>query len=438
MNKMVRLTGFVWLAGVFLSVPFPLALAESLVLEHGVIHPVTAPTLTNGCIWIQDGRIRRVFPAGTRQELPRGTQRIPLQGQHVYPGLIALGTTLGITEIESVRATRDAIEVGEYTPDVQSWVAVNSDSELIPVARANGIAVFESAPKGSVVAGQSGLLATRGWTFEEMLIQAPAALHVYWPSFELNTQPREKPSEGARGKGLEEQAAERRAKVRALEEFFQDARAYAQGTPTSSNRVPAWDAMLPYVRAERPVVIHADEVRQIRSAVSWAGTNQIRIILAGGRDAWKVAGLLASNNVPVVYESIFVQPTRDTESYDQLFRAPEQLRQAGVKVAFGLGSGGFSSTSLRNLPYAAAQAIAFGLPEADGLRALTLHPAEMLGVTNHLGSLEPGKDATFFICDGNLFDVRSNVKRMWIEGQEVSLENRHTRLHDRFRNRPRL
>jgi imidazolonepropionase-like amidohydrolase len=191
------------------------------------------------------------------------------------------------------------------------------------------------------------------------------------------------------------------------------------------------------VRSELPIVIHADESRQIKAAVEWAVSNQVKAIIAGGRDAWMFADLLATNHVSVICEGIFVPPARDTECYDVHFQAPEILRAAGVKFALSLGQGGFAATQERNLPYAAAQAIAFGLPESEALKAITLIPAELAGAADRLGSIEVGKDATLFVCDRNLFDIRSNVKRMWIAGKEVSLETRHTRLYEKFRNRPK-
>lgn len=416
--------------------------AQSFLLQNGHIHSVSGPTITNGFVLVQDGKISRIGGAEMKPELPSGAEAIDLKGGHVYPGLIALDTALGLTEIESVRATRDASEVGEYTPDVQSWAAVNPDSELIPVARAGGIAVFEASPRGSIVAGQSALLAADGWTSEQMLMFAPAALHLFWPSMELNLTPREKARDTSRLRSLDEQSRERRARLKALEDFFHEAKAYAKARQASTNSpafntVPAWEAMLPYVNGERPVVIHADEARQIRSAVNWASTNRIRIIIAGGRDAALAADLLARHEVPVIYETVFVQPVRDTDSYDLQFSTPELLRRAGVKVAFGFGPSGFAATAQRNLPYAAAQAIAFGLPEREALKALTLYPAEFMGATARLGTIEPGKEATLIVCNGSLFDIGSTVRRMWIAGKEVSLESRHTRLYERYRNRPK-
>jgi imidazolonepropionase-like amidohydrolase len=195
--------------------------------------------------------------------------------------------------------------------------------------------------------------------------------------------------------------------------------------------------MLPYVRGELPITVHADEIRQIRAAVHWAATNHHKIILAGGRDAWMAADLLATNKVPVVYEHTYTLPARDTESYDVHFRAPALLQRAGVQVSFSLGSDSFDAALIKNLPYSAAQAVAFGLPEAEALKGLTLYPAQLAGVADRFGSLEPGKDATLFASDGDILDIRSHVTRMWVGGQEVSLESRHTRLYEKYKNRPR-
>jgi imidazolonepropionase-like amidohydrolase len=318
-------------------------------------------------------------------------------------------------------------------------VVANPDSELIPVARANGITHALLAPEGGVVAGQSGLVALDGWTTEQMAVKCPAALHVYWPSLDLDLGPRE-PARGPRAKPLEEQAKDRRARLKALDDFFDDARAYAKARDAAGKDGaaalevnPAWEAMRPYLRGELPLMIHADELRQIKSALRWAETNGFKVILAGGRDAWMAADQLAAKKVPLIYEHVFTLPARDTDPYDVHFRAPALLRKAGVTVAFG---GRRQAASLRNLPYEAAQAAAFGLPAEEALKGLTLYPAQILGVAGRLGSIEPGKEATIFAADGHILDIRANVKRMWIAGREVSLETRHTRLYDRYKQRP--
>ena len=416
--------------------------ADSTLLYNATVHTGTGETFTNSGVLIEGDKISLVLNGKTSRRLTV-QEMIDLKGQHIYPGLIAADSVLGLTEIDAVRATQDSAEVGDYTPDVESWVAVNPDSELLPVARANGIAYFEPIPSGGAVTGQSALLAMTGWTYEQMIVKKPAALHVFWPGMDLSTTPKEKSRDKEKWKSLEDQAKERRAKLAALADFFDEAKAYAKAKGAATNgspapeKIPAWEAMLPYVRGELPLVIHADEMRQIKSAVEWATTNKFKAYLAGGRDAWMLAGLLATNGIPVIYENTFTQPARDTESYDVHFHAPEVLRAAGVQVIFSQGPSDFGASLARNLPYATAQAIAFGLPKEDALKGITLYPAQMMGVADQLGTLEPGKQATLLVCDGDIFDIRSNVKRMWIAGKEVSLESRHTKLYEKYKNRPK-
>ena len=422
--------------------------AETTLLTGATVHTVSGPTLTNAPVWIKDGRITSV---GNSINSP-ADRIVKLDGLHLFPGLIAATTSLGLVEIAAVRATVDTKEVGDYTPDVESWIAVNPDSELIPVARANGITHALAVPAGGAVAGQSGLIVLDGWTAADMTVRKPVALHVFWPNMELDTTPKEEFKDKTKWKSLEEQSKERREKVKALQDFFQEARAYAKARSAGGKDglpiepiVPAWEAMLPYARGELPIMIHADDERQIKAAVQWAATNSCKIILAGARDAWKVARLLGTNNIPVIFERIYNQssglsatPASDTDRYDVYFSAPEVLRKAGVKVIFSEGIGGDAAANVRNLPYSAAQAVAFGLPPEEALKGITLYPAEVLGVADRLGSIETGKEATLFATDGDILDIRSNVKRMWIAGKEVSLESRHTRLYEKYRNRPRI
>jgi len=421
--------------------------AETILLTGATVHTVSGPTLTNAQVLIKDGRIAAV----EKTIRTRADKTVKLDGLHLFPGLIAATTSLGLVEINAVRATRDMAEVGEYTPDVESWIAVNPDSELIPVARANGISHVLPVPTGGIVSGQSGLIALDGWTAEQMTVRAPVALHLFWPSMNLDTTPREEFKNKSKWKSLDDQAQERRVKLKALEDFFEEARAYAKARENGGKNgvapaavVPAWEAMLPYVRGERPVMVHADDLRQIKAAVKWADTHSWKIILAGAKDAWQAADLLAGKKIPVVFERTFnlgselsSTPARDTYRYDVYFRAPEVLHKAGVKVIFSEGLGGSAATTIRDLPYSAAQAVAFGLPEDEALKGITLYPAQVLGVAERLGSIEAGKDATFFAADGSILDIRSNVKRMWIAGKEVSLETRHTRLYEKYKARPR-
>jgi imidazolonepropionase-like amidohydrolase len=411
--------------------------AETLLLTGASVHTVSGETLSPGQVVVKDGKISAVGRTVSAAE----AKPVDLAGLHLYPGLIALNTELGLVEIEAVRATRDGREVGEFTPDVESWVAVNPDSELLPVARANGVSHFQPVPSGGLVAGQSGLLALDGWTAEQMTIKRPVAMHVFWPGMTLDTTPRERARSRAPSSSLEEQAKERRERIKSLNDFFQEARAYAKAREAAKSGAPdpgtnpPWEAMLPVLRGEVPIMVHADELRQIHAAVKWAETNGFKISLAGGRDAWKAADLLATNQVAVIYDSTFSLPARDTDAHDVQYSAPAVLQRAGVKVAFAVGSRSGSLT--KNLPYEAAQAVAFGLPAEEALKGITLYPAQIAGVADRLGSIEAGKEATLFAADGDILDIRANVKRMWIGGREVGLDNRHTRLYEKYKNRPR-
>ncbi len=416
------------------------AVAEEVVLRGATVHTAAGSVLAPGDVRIKDGAILEL---GARIEAG-GARGVDLSGLHLYPGLIAADCSLGLSEIGSVRASQDTAEVGDYSPDVDSWVAVNPDSELIPVARANGITHALVAPEGGTVAGRSALIALRGWTWEEMVVRAPAALHINWPSMALDVTPREE----GKGKGkkesksLEEQAELRRAKLLELDTFFQEARAYWDARLASRKgarepmRHPAWEAMRGAVLGETPVIVHAHGVREITAAVEWAGRRGLSLVIAGGRDAWRVAGLLAEKQVPVLLETVMEVPARDYDPHDANFRAPEVLRQAGVLFALSPSPGTWSVWDLRNLPLRAAFARAHGLPEEDALASITRNPAIILGVGDRLGTIEAGKEASLFAADGDILDVRTRVVRVWIAGAETSLETRHTRLYEKYRGRP--
>ena len=420
----------------FLTLFSPLlnAADKPLLLTGATVHPISGPALHPAQVLIRDGQIAAVAPL---IQAPDATT-LNLSGLHLYPGIIAPTTLAGLVEINAVRATVDTTEVGQFTPDVQSWIAVNPDSELIPVARANGITHILPVPMGGTISGQSGLLRMNGWTTEEMLLAQPVALHLFWPQMGLDTRPRSALKNKSKFKSLATQAKERHAQLQELDLFFREAKAYArsrQDRPDLTPSVPAWEAMMPYVRKEKPVMIHANEIRQIRSALAWAKTNDYQIVIAGGRDAWLATNEL--EGVAVIYEHVFTLPPYDWAPQDIQFRTPHILHQQGVTLCFSEGLDRSGAASLRNLPYAAAQAVAYGLPPAEALKGLTLHSAQVLGLDTRLGTIEPGKEASLVALDGDLLDIRSQVKHLWIAGREVPVQNRHTRLYDRYRQRPR-
>jgi imidazolonepropionase-like amidohydrolase len=409
------------------------AQASSLLLKDGWIFTASGPVLTNASVLIRDGRIEKVGAGLT----DKADAVVELGGQRVFPGLIAPTTVLGLLEIDALRATRDTTEVGEYSADVSAWIAVNPDSELIPVARANGYTHAHVVPSGGTVSGFSGLIQLDGWTIEDLTVEKAVALHLRWPGFGLDTTPR--PPGKDSGPSLEDQVRDRDRKLREIDSFFTEAAAYSEAKKVAKEgfkTVPAWEAMLPIVRKERPLWIHVNEARGIRSAAEWSVRRGFKAVIAGGRDAWREAAYLAEHRIPVAYEHVFTQPVRDTDPYDVHYSAPAVLAKAGVLLAFSEGTEQFGASNIRNIPYSAAQARAFGLPYEDAVRGLTLNAAKILGVSDRLGSIESGKEATLFIADGDVLDLKAQVKRMWIRGREVDLSSRHTRLYEKYRKRP--
>lgn len=400
-----------------------------------VIHPVSGPTLSNATLVAHaDGRIAAIHAEAP----PAGMATNDVSGLHLYPGLIASATTLGLIEIDAVRATVDTTEVGVFLPEAQAWQAVNPDSEVIPVTRANGIAYAEVVPAGAPVAGHSSVVCLAGWTIEQMVRQRLAALHVYWPSFILDLAPKSVRGDG--WKSVEDQLKDRAKSLRDLDNDFDEAEAYlrlsqARAHDPGFRSTPAWEAMRPVLLGAVPVLIHADDVAQIRSAGAWLVRRKFRGAIVGGLDAARCAEFLATNHIPVVYTREFSLPSRDTDPYDVQYATPSRLQRAGVTVIFGDGQG--TASFVRNLALAAGQAVAFGLPAEEALKGLTLYPATLFGLQASLGTLEPGKQADIVAADGDILDPKTSVKRMWISGKEVDLSSRHTRLYNRYRQRPK-
>jgi imidazolonepropionase-like amidohydrolase len=419
----------------------PEAFAKTLLFKNGVVHTVSGEDIANGQVLVTDGKITRIAKS---DESLSADETIDLQGGHLYPGLINASGTLGLVEINMVRATRDMAESGEFIPEVQAWVAVNPDSELLPAARANGVTHSIAVPEGGIVSGQSGLIQLGGgWTTEDLKAKGPAAMHLFWPSMTLDTTPKDQARDKDKVKSLEDQAKERRFQIKEIEDFFSEAEAYAAGSRPETKRIPAWEALIPVVRGEVPLVIHADSFRQIKAALKFASERKYRVIISGGRDAAKLAKELAAQKIPVIFERVFndgnglsAGEIRDTEPYDAHFNTPATLAAAGVKVAISGGVGGEEASNVRNLPFVAAQAMAYGLPRAEALKSITLNVAEIYGVNDRLGSIEPGKEATLFIASGDILDIRSQVRGVWIKGSSVEVENRQTRLFDKYRSRP--
>jgi len=387
------------------------------------VHTVSDGVLENATLVMRKGKIVAV---GTDVAVPKNAIRIEAAGKHVTPGLFSAHSDIGLVEINAVRATLDKAEVGSVNPNVKSWVSVNPDSEMIPVARSNGVLLALTAPAGGLLTGQSAVMQLDGWTYEDMTVKPATAMHLNWPAMSpvLDWETDE---------SAKEQIESRDTALKNLHSAFDDARAYAAAraadaeTPVDAR----WEAMLPVLAGEMPLIIDADDLQQIQAAVAFAAEQKLKLILHGGYDAPLCAELLKKHQVPVIVSEVYRLPLRRGEPYDTAYTVPARLHEAGVDFCIA-GGGRFGASMLRNLPYHAAMAVAFGLPEDVALKAITLAPAEILGVANRVGSLAKGKDATLIITDGDPLETATQVEAAFVQGRPVDLDDRHKRLWKKY------
>lgn len=409
---------------------------KPLLVIGATLHTISGETMVRGQMLVDGGRIVAIASEGTGIADPRAAsaQTLDLSGKHVYPGFVAANTVLGLTEISAVRATVDSTEFGTVNPNARALVAVNADSELLPVARANGVLAALAVPRsatGGVIAGTSALIQLDGWTWEDMAIAPAVALHLVMPSMRLNAELFPAP--------LDERLADFRRftaeRLRQLDEAFDAAAAYNKARNASPDQpVDArWEAMRPVMQGQRPVFVDADELPQIRHALGLAQRHGLKLVIVGGSDAWRIADLLRERQVPVVIAGVHRLPIRRGDAYDEPFRLAARLAQAGVRFCIARSGSEFDAAHERNLPYEAATAAAFGLSRDEALKAITLYPAQILGVDDRLGSLQPGRLASFIVTDGDPLDIRTHVQRAFVQGREIDLSNRQTRLEEKYR-----
>jgi imidazolonepropionase-like amidohydrolase len=398
---------------------------KPVALVNGVLHTVSGPVIEAGTIVFDKGRITEMGP---RMQPPPNADVIDLQGRHVYPGMIESHSQLGLTELSSTRATIDTSETGLLNPNVTAATAVNPDSELIPVTRANGVLVALSAPSGGLVSGKASLLQLDGWTSVDMTLQRESGLVINWPAAFRSSffgPP------GAGGPGAGEAGG---SQVQELRNLFTDARAWAKAR-TASPETQRYDirlaSMQPVLAGKVPLIVAADEAEEIQAAVAFGVEQKLQVIIFGGYDAESCAELLRRYQVPVIVSAVHRDPRNDHDDYDAAYTLPERLRKAGIRFCIS-GSARSETWNTRNLPYQAATAAAYGLPRDEALKSVTLYPAQILGVADRLGSLEPGRDATIFVSTGDPLETDSQVTHAWIQGRVVDLSSRHTQLAGKY------
>lgn len=396
----------------------PIAIVEA------TVHPVSRPAIERGTVLIDKGRILAI---GDKVALPAGVQKIDATGKHVYPSLFDAHSNMGLVEINSVRATVDDSETGPINPNVQAVVAVNPDSEQIPVTRSNGILLTLTAPTGGILSGRSAVIQLDGWTWEDMTLRGDVALHIQWPEM----------SPAMMWGGASPPREQMDARDRALDELrraFETAAAYRTARQAPNNRQgldARWEAMIPVLEGKLPVIVHADELHQLQAAIALAERWKLKLIIQGGYDAPRVATLLRERKIPVIVAGTYRLPMRKTDDYDASYTVPARLAQAGVTYCIA-STGRFGASQVRNLPYHAGNAVAYGLSADEALKAITLYPAQILGVADRVGSLDVGKDATLFVCDGDPLETPTKVEAAFVQGRAVELNDRHKRLWRKY------
>jgi imidazolonepropionase-like amidohydrolase len=409
--------------------------SHPILLKNGVIHTISNGVI-QGSILFDNGKITHVGEFIAPQV---GTEVIDLEGKHVYPGFIAAVSGIGLVEINAVDVTNDHSERGDFNPNVRANVAYNPDSEIIPTTRSNGVLIANVVPASGLVSGQSSIMMMDGWTWENATLSHPSGLHINWPQMGTRTLGR-----FGRSVPIKKQIERRNKSLKALDDMMKESRAYARLRQTKSRSAENYhnedlrlESMIPYVQGKLPIYVHANEVRQIEAAVHWSKRQDVNIIIVGGKDAWRTTNLLRKNKVPVIYEGVTALPNRRFEDYDQAYKGPALLHEAGVQFCIASSGSAGGAYRVRNLPNQAAMAAAYGLPKDEALRSITLSAAEILGIDKQVGSLESGKDATLFISNGDALEIRTNVLQAYIQGRKIDMNDRHKTLYNKYQEKYR-
>ena len=400
-------------------------------ITNARIVSVAQPTIDRGTIIIRGNQIDSV---GAEVSVPAGAAVIDANGGHVYPGWINPWTTIGLSD-PGAGGYADATELHEFNPHLRTRVAYHNDSDAIPIGRANGITTVGVALSGGLLGGQVAVMNLDGWTWEESTVRPSAGISMDFPIIETGSPL----VSGSESRSFDELKAERDAKLDQVADVLERARAYARTTPGPGQTDWMLEALIPVVDREVPVYVTATSERAIRDAVAFAERVAIDIVLVDAIEAPLVAPLLAEKDIPVILGPVLRLPTREDMFHAEPYQAAAKLVAAGVKFALSTGVRGGSGApewSGRQLPFNAAMSVAWGLSHEDAIRAITINAAELLGVDDRLGSIEPGKVANLLIANGDPLEIPTEVTHVLINGRSVSLGNRHLALYERYRARP--
>ncbi|MDX1939714.1 MAG: amidohydrolase family protein [Saprospiraceae bacterium] len=391
-------------------------------LTNATIVTVTKGTV-QGTLLIQDGKIAGI---GTNVNVPAGATRIDCSGKFIYPGFIDGGTQLGLNEVGSVSLTQDFNEIGDFTPQMQALTAVNPNASAIPVTRVEGVTTVLTQPSGGVFPGTAALINLVGYT--------PDQMYAGFKGLILNFPEVRRRPFGNDTRTDEDLKKEEEKLIKQLNEIWDQGALYAKikadGGQTEYN--PEMEVVSAVVKGDMTLLLEVNRNNAIESAIKWVQDRKIKkVVFTGVAEGWRVADKIAAANIPVITGPVIALPTRESDRYDKAYANAGLMQKAGVKVALRTND----NENVRNLPFNAGYAVAYGMDKDAALKAVTITSAEIFGVDKTLGSLEVGKSATLFVSTGDPFETKTKITNLFIDGWNVPLESRHTQLYEEFLDR---
>lgn len=397
---------------------------NTFALTNATVHVGNGQVIENGMVLVSNGKIVDVRPAAPIADVAI----IDCKGQHIYPGLILASSQLGLVEVNSVRATQDATELGEYNPSIRSIVAYNTDSKVINTLRMNGILLANVVPEGGLISGSSSVVQLDAWSWEDAAYFTDNGLHFRMPSLLTRRG-------GGRFAFLNQAQPQGDAVQRALSEieevkmFFREAKAYLANTKPANVNLK-YEAVKGLYSKKQKLFIHCNIVKEMLVAIDFVKEFGFDVVIVGGSDSWQLAPMLKEYNIAVILNQMHSLPTMMDDDVDQPYKTPAMLQQAGVLFAINDEDG---NSRYRNLPFNAGTAAAYGLTKEQALAAVTLNAAKILGIADKTGTIEKGKDANIVVSKGDLLDMKGNqLTHAFIQGREIKLEDKHKQLADRY------
>ncbi len=395
---------------------------QAISITGATVHVGNGEIIENAVIIFENGMITALDTAENIQ--PEG-KVINAEGKHVYPGFIAPNSTLGLAEIDAVRATRDEDEIGSFLPHIRSIIAYNAESKVVESMRPNGVLMGQITPRGGRISGTSSIVQFDAWNWEDAVLKEDDGIHLNWPrSFSRSGSWGDDDRRYEINKNYSDQIEE-------LHAFFKKSKAYYQSDDYKRNTI--YEGMKGLFDGSQGLFVHVNSEKAIRDLLVFKSEFDLEhVVIVGGSESYRVADKIKAANISVLLQRVHSVPSYEGDDYDLPYKLPKLLNEKGILVGLE-NSGRMERMNSRNLPFYAGTAVAYGLDKSEALKMITLNTAKILGIDDKVGSLEVGKDATFFMSEGDALDMRTNiVSHAFIQGREVSLETHQTELYKRY------